>query len=91
MLEAISGNIITLNNMNIGIIQDRIFDAECARRAGLIDLHDQILARLNGLYPELKDYIKQAMEVYGEVGDSLTEARSQYLKEHRSSLKLRYR
>lgn len=77
--------------MNIGIIQDRTFDAECARRAGLIDLHDQILARLNGLYPELKDYIKQAMEVYGKVGDFLTEPRSQYLKEHRSSLKLRYR
>lgn len=77
--------------MNLKIIQDRTFDAECARRAGLIDLHDQILARLNGLHPELKDYIKQAMEVYGEVGDSLTEARSQYLKEHRSSLKLRYR
>lgn len=77
--------------MNLRIIQDRTFDAECARRAGLIDLHDQILARLNGLYPELKDYIKQAMEVYGKVGDFLTEARSQYLKEHRSSLKLRYR
>ena len=77
--------------MNLRIIQDRTFDAECARRAGLIDLHDQILARLNGLYPELKDYIKQAMEVYGKVGDFLTEPRSQYLKEHRSSLKLRYR
>lgn len=76
--------------MNLRIIQDRTFDAECARRAGLIDLHDQILARLNGLYPELKDYIKQAMEVYSKVGDFLTEPRSQYLKEHRSSLKLRY-
>ena len=77
--------------MNIGIIQDRTFDAECVRRAGLIDLHDQILARLNGLYPELKDYIKQAMEVYGKVGDFLTEPRSQYLKEHKNKLRLRYR
>lgn len=77
--------------MNIGIILDRIFDAECARRAGLIDLHDQILARLNGLYPELKDYIKQAMEVYSKVGDFLTEPRSQYLKEHKNKLRLRYR
>ena len=90
MLEAISGN-INNKNMNIGIIQDRAFDAECARRAGLIDLHDQILARLNGLYPELKDYIKQAMDVYGKVGDSLTEPRSQFLKENRNKLMLRYR
>lgn len=82
---------INNKNMNIEIIQDRTFDAECARRAGMIDLHDQILARLNGLYPDLKDYIRKAIEVYGEVGDSITEARSQYLKEHRSSLKLRYR
>jgi len=69
--------------MNIRIIQDRTFDAECARRAGMIDLHDQILERLNGLYPELNDYIKQAMEVYSKVGDFLTESRGQYLKEHR--------
>lgn len=77
--------------MNIGIIQDRTFDAECARRAGMIDLHGQILARLNGLYPDLKDYIKQAMDVYGKVGDFLTEPRSQYLKENRNKLRLRYR
>lgn len=77
--------------MNIGIIQDRTFDAECARRVGMIDLHDQILARLNGLYPDLKDYIKQAMDVYGKVGDFLTEPRSQYLKEHKDKLRLRYR
>lgn len=77
--------------MNIGIIQDRTFDAECARRAGMIDLHDQILARLNGLYPDLKDYIKQAMEVYSKVGDFLTEPRSQYLRERNGKLKLRYR
>lgn len=75
----------------LSIIQDRTFDAECAKRAGLIDLHDQILARLNGLYPELKDYIKQAMEVYGKVGDFLTEPRSKYLKEHKDRLRLRYR
>lgn len=75
----------------LSIIQDRTFDAECARRAGMIDLHDQILVRLNGLYPDLKDYIKQAMEVYGKVGDFLTEPRSQYLKEHKDKLRLRYR
>lgn len=78
-------------NMNIGIIQDRTFDAECARRAGMIDLHDQILERLNGLYPELNDYIKQTMEVYSKVGDFLTEPRGQYLKEHKDKLRLRYR
>lgn len=77
--------------MNLGIIHDRTFDAECARMAGMIDLHDQILARLNGMYPELRDYIKQAMEVYGNVGDFLTESRSQYLKEHKDKLRLRYR
>lgn len=82
---------IILCNMNLEIILDRIFDAECARRAGMNDMYNQIIARLNGLYPDLKDYIRKAIEVYGEVGDSLTEARSQYLKEHRSSLKLRYR
>lgn len=90
MLEAISGNIKN-KIMNIEIIQDRTFDAECARRAGMIDLHDQILARLNGLYPDLKDYIKQAMDVYSKVGDFLTEPRSQYLKEHEKTLRLRYR
>ena len=77
--------------MNIKIIQDRTFDAECARRAGMIDLHDQILERLNVLYPELNVYIKQAMDVYGKVGDFLTEPRSQYLKENRNKLRLRYR
>lgn len=77
--------------MNLGIIQDRTFDAECARRAGMIDLHDQILARLNELYPELNVYIKQAMEIYSKVGDFLTEPRAQYLKEHKDKLRLRYR
>lgn len=77
--------------MNIGIIQDRTFDAECARRVGLIDLHDQILARLNSLYPELEGYIKQAMDIYANVGNFLTEPRGQYLKENYGKLKLRYR
>lgn len=77
--------------MNLKIIQDRTFDAECAIRAGMIDLHDQILERLNGLYPELNDYIKQAMEAYSKVGDFLTEPRGQYLKEHEKTLRLRYR
>ena len=77
--------------MNLEIIQDRTFDAECARRVGLIDLHDQILARLNNLYPELEDYIKQAMYVYANVGNFLTEPRGQYLKENYGKLKLRYK
>ena len=77
--------------MNLEIIQDRTFDAECAKRAGLIDLHDKIMKRLNATYPELDVYIKQCEEVYSRVGDFLTEPRSQYLKEHEKTLRLRYR
>lgn len=77
--------------MNLEIIQDRTFDAECARRAVLIDLHDKIMKRLNATYPELSGYIAQCEEVYSRVGDFLTEPRSQYLKEHEKTLRLRYR
>ena len=77
--------------MNIGIIYDRTFDAECAKRAGLTDLHDKIMTRLNATYPELANYIKQCQEVYSKVGESLTEQRSQYLKENEKTLRLRYR
>ena len=77
--------------MNLEIIQDRTFDAECAKRAGLIDLHDKIMKRLNAIYPELDVYIKQCEEIYSRVGDFLTESRSQYLKEHEKTLRLRYR
>ena len=76
---------------NLGIIRDRTFDAECAKRAGLIDLHDKILKRLNATYPELAVYIKQYEEVYSRVGDFLTEPRGQYLKEHEKTLRLRFR
>ena len=77
--------------MNIEIIQDRTFDAECAKRTGLIDLHDKIMTRLTATYPELSGYIKQCEEIYSKVGDFLTEPRGQYLKEHEKTLRLRYR
>ena len=77
--------------MNLEIIQDRTFDAECAKRAGLIDLHDKIMKRLNAIYPELDAYINQCEVIYSRVGDFLTESRSQYLKEHEKTLRLRYR
>lgn len=77
--------------MNLKIIQDRTFDAECAKRAGLIDLHDKIMKRLNATYPELAGYIKQCEEVYSKVGDFLTEPRSQYMKVNEKTLRLRYR
>lgn len=76
---------------NLGIIQDRTFDAECAKRAGLIDLHDKIITRLNATYPELAVYIKQCEEVYSHVGDAMTEPRGQYLKEHEKTIRLKYR
>ena len=85
------GSLIKKSSMNLEIIQDRTFDAECAKRAGLIDLHDKIMKRLNATYPELDVYIKQCEEVYSRVGDFLTEQRSQYLKEHEKTLRLRYR
>lgn len=85
------GRLIKKSSMNLEIIQDRTFDAECAKRAGLIDLHDKIMKRLNATYPELDVYIKQCEEIYSRVGDFLTEPRSQYLKEHEKTLRLRYR
>lgn len=75
----------------LDIIYDRTFDAECAKRAGLIDLHDNILKRLKGTYPKFVGYIEQCEDVYSKVGDFLTEPRSQYLKEHEKTLMLRYR
>ena len=83
--------LIKKSSMNLEIIQDRTFDAECAKRAGLIDLHDKIMKRLNATYPELSGYIAQCEEIYSRVGDFLTEPRSQYLKEHEKTLRLRYR
>ena len=76
---------------NLTIIQDRTFDAECAKRAGLYDLQSQILNRLNASYPSLKGYIASCVEVYSKVGDFLTKARGEYLKEHQKTLRLRYR
>lgn len=73
------------------IIQDRTFDAECAKRAGLYDLQSQILTRLNATYPDLKVYIKQCSEVYSRVGDFLTTPRGEYLKEHQKTIRLRYK
>ena len=75
----------------LDIIYDRTFDAECAKRAGLIDLHDKILKRLKGNYPKFVGYIEQCEEVYSRVGEDLTVRRSEYLKEHEKTLRLRYR
>lgn len=77
--------------VNLGIIQDRTFDAECAKRAGLYGLQKQILERLNATHPDLKDYIAQCVELYSHVGDFLTKPRGEWLKEHEKTLKLRYR
>lgn len=77
--------------MNLNIIMDRAFDAICAKRAGMNELHDQIMARLNGNYPTLNGYIRQLYELYDGFLDEATEPRSQYLKEHKDKLRLRYR
>lgn len=73
------------------IIQDRTFDAECAKRAGLYDIESQILTRLNATYPSYKDYIQQCRDVYSKVGDFLTEPRGDYLKSHQKTIRLRYK
>ena len=73
------------------IIQDRTFDAECAKRAGLYDLQSQILTRLNATYPDLKVYIRQCSEVYSRVGDFMTSSRGEYLKNHLKTIRLRYK
>lgn len=75
----------------LSIIQDRTFDAECARRVGLYDLQSQILNRLNATYPDMKDYIQQCCDVYSRVGDFLTTPRGEYMKLHQNTLKLRYK
>lgn len=77
--------------MNLGIIQDRTFDAICAKRAGLTELHDKILVRLKGNYPQLKDYIQQLYDLYDGFLDEITAPRGEYLKEQQDKLKLRYR
>ena len=77
--------------MNLNIIMDRAFDAICAKRAGLTDLHDQIMTRLNGTYPNLKKYIQELYNLYDGFLDEVTEPRSQYLKENKDKLRLRYR
>lgn len=77
--------------MNINIIYDRTFDAVCAKRAGMDDLHDQIITRLIANYPEFKDYIQQCLDVYNNTGDFLTQPRGEWLKEHRDTMRLRYR
>lgn len=76
---------------NLTIIQDRTFDAECAKREGLYDLQAQIINRLNASYPNYEVYIKQCSEVYSHVGDFLTKPRGEWLREHQKTLKLRYR
>ena len=77
--------------MNLNIIMDRAFDAICAKRAGLTDLHDQIMTRLNGTYPNLEKYIQELYDLYDGFLDEATEPRGQYLKEHKDKLRLRYR
>jgi len=77
--------------MTIYILMDRTFDAICAKRAGLNELHDMILSRLKANYPDLKEYIQQLYDLYDGFLDEITEPRSQYLKEHRDCLKLRYK
>jgi len=76
---------------NLEIIQDRAFDAVCAKRAGMIDLHDMIVTRLFAANPELSEYIDQLLKVYNGVGEFLTEPRGQYLKEHGFSNRLRFK
>lgn len=84
--------IFRLNDMDIlTIIQDRTFDAECAKRVGLYDLQSQILNRINATYPEYKVYISQCCELYSMVGDFLTTPRGVYLKEHLKTIKLKYK
>ena len=77
--------------MNLNVVMDRAFDAICAKRAGLNELHDQIMTRLNGNYPSLNEYIKKLYDLYDGFLEEVTAPRSQYLKEHRGMLKLRYK
>ena len=75
----------------IDFIQDRVFDAECAKRAGLVDLQVEIISRIYATYPKYSGYIKQCEELYARVGDFLTTPRGQWLKEHKDKLRLRYK
>lgn len=77
--------------MNIEIIQDRAFDAECAKRAGMIDLHDKIISKLIATYPNMVGYIQQVSHIYSGVGDFLTTPRGEWLKEKGENVRLKYR
>lgn len=77
-------------NKNLEVIQDRAFDAVCAKRAGLIPLHNMIVARLFATHPELSEYIDQLLALYNGVGEFLTEPREQYIKAHEKTLRLRF-